>query len=89
MGQGSAQLIAGKAKIGALGKDAIVAGGDEVGQSGAPGAVSPSSFFGFEVDIILRPTELHFRFATGLTLKAYVICREDNQALWRLLLDDR
>lgn len=32
---------------------------------------------------------LHFGFAGGLTLEAYVICGEDNQASWRLFRDDR
>lgn len=38
--------------------------------------------FGFEVDTIVSPTELHFGFATGFALEAEVICGEDNQAPW-------
>lgn len=45
--------------------------------------------FGFEVDTIVSPTELHFGFATGFALEAEVICGEDNQAPWRLFSDDR
>lgn len=36
-----------------------------------------------------RDHSLHFRFASGLTLEADVICGEDNKAPWRLFGDDR
>lgn len=92
MGHGSAQFIASKAEIGALepvDKVAVIASDGEGARVGHLVHGHTQLLFGFEVDTIMSPTELHFRFAAGLTLEAYVICGEDNQAPWRLFHDDR